>query len=648
MNRRLLVIDPASRQWRLWSVHVEALQKDPREDYWVLSGEALCQYLLRRDPEALVIARGPLPFLSGNKATIGYVSPLTGLPHYSFVGGHVATELLNLGLDAIWLQGTVEGTRRVADAYLVVSGRAPDLTVEWKEATGLPTGQRSACYWLLERELGGDPDAGSILTLGEGARFGYLSANLAAEAIFHAGRGGAGIVLARSAAAMVLRGLPMGAAEFFAGEASAPERSPEALLMPLLRRHCAWLSGATGGTITGLFATGGGRPGKSTLPAWNAQRLGYALYDLGSPRVLRAIRRGHTGCDGCQVRCRHWRWVPADYAPGGRDLLLDDMGPAYAIYAMLGLGTVQRGDRPLRGREALRARLDLLADVDRRLTLPIEQMGCDVIDIGLGLSALLEGVKLGAIPKGDVPEAIANSSGLGDLEAAAQAVEILRLGQADGYPALRAAADGPQALAGRYPAMQSFVFTCGKGTLGNPGRCNALWTFLMPFSRFFGDGSARYDAVDESLPPPGSDEEAYRACFARVVRRLLQREWFGLVGNVLSLCAFTFGIFSEGGTGERLDEDLLLRLLRRYGIRAMPGELAWFGQAFWAQSIDLKCRCGWQPPAAADLPRRVYEALSEALGRPVDEVQALMELLIAEWKQQAREVMARFGYDAPW
>jgi hypothetical protein len=50
----------------LETLQVEMLEKDPRQDYFVLSGEALCQYLLRHRPGALVIARGPMPFLSGN------------------------------------------------------------------------------------------------------------------------------------------------------------------------------------------------------------------------------------------------------------------------------------------------------------------------------------------------------------------------------------------------------------------------------------------------------------------------------------------------------------------------------------------------------------------------------------------------------
>ena len=99
MNRRLLTIDPATQRWQLETLQVETLEKDPRKDYFVLSGETLCQYLLRRDPGALVIARGPMPFLSGNRASVGYVAPLTGLPHY--VGGRAAAQLLKLNLDTI-------------------------------------------------------------------------------------------------------------------------------------------------------------------------------------------------------------------------------------------------------------------------------------------------------------------------------------------------------------------------------------------------------------------------------------------------------------------------------------------------------------------------------------------------------------------
>jgi len=641
MNRRLLLIDPAAHRWRLETLQVETLEKDPREDYFVLSGETLCQHLLRRDRSALVIARGPMPFLSGNKTSVGYISPLTGVPHYSFVGGRAAAQLLNLGLDALCFYCQEHGLVGLAD-YVVVSGRAPDLTVEFKPADGLASGQRSAFYWLLERELGGDKHAGSILTVGEGARLGYRSANLAADAIYHAGRGGAGAVFTRFASALVLRGEPIGSAEFFAGDdpltisghRSAFARNPNGAIAPLLDKHCARLSGKTGGTITKLFTTGADPSGQNTLPAWNAQRLGYPVADIGGPRVLKATRHGQTGCHWCQVDCRHYHWVPADYAPGGQDMFLDDFEPTYAVFAMLGLTPAE---------DTFQARLDLLADVGQRLILPIEQLGCDVIDVGLGLTALFEGVERGIIPESDVPDFIARG---GSLEAAVQAVAMLRSGQAVEYPALRAVGDGPQALAERYPPMQDVVFTSGKGTLGNAGHCNALWTFLMPLSRFFGHYVGQIYKIDEELPPPGSDQETYRACFERVVGRLLQREFFWLLANALSQCAFTFVIFSQDGKGERLsDDDLLIRLLRNYGIRTTRADLEWFSQAFWAQSIDLKRRLGWRPPSAADFPRRIYEALSSALARPPDELRALMELLIGEWKRQAGEVLARFGYD---
>ncbi len=673
MNRRLLLIDPIAGHWRLETLQVETLEKDPREDYFVLSGETLCQYLLRRDPQALVIARGPLPFLSGNKASVGYVSPLTGVPHYSFVGGRAAAQLLNLGLDAICLQANRQENVIQSGSpkpYIVVSGRAPNLTVEFKSADGLPSGQRSAFYWLLERELDGDKHTGSIFAIGEGARLGYASANLAVEAVYHAGRGGAGAVFARFASALVLRGEPMESPEFFAGLSPPPPgeaqgggpfaRNPNAAIAPLLERHCTRFSSKTGGTIVKLFTTGADPTGKNTLPARNARQLGYRLADLGGPKVLRASRDGRTGCHWCQVDCRHYHWVPADYAPEGRDMFLDDFEPTYAIFAMLGLEPTE---------DTLQARLNLRADVDRRLILPIEQMGCDIMNIGLGLAALFEGIERGIIPDEDVPDFIleacsgdfsrpmapaaeavtTNNDSAQRMETAVQAVAMLRSGQATGYPALRAVGDGPQALAEQYPPMQDVVFTSGKGTLGNAGHCNALWTFLMPFSRFFGHYVGQYYKVEEELPPPGSDQEAYQPCFERIVARLLQREFFWLLANALSQCAFTFVIFSQDGQGERLsDDDLLVRILRNYGIHTTRADLEWFAQAFWAQSMDLKWKFGWRPPSATDFPRRVYEALSLALDRPPEELQSLMDMLIGEWKRQAGAVMRRFGYEGQW
>jgi aldehyde:ferredoxin oxidoreductase len=644
MKRRILVIDPAAARWRLETLDVQGLEKDQREDYFVLSGETLCQYLVRRDPVALVIARGPLPFISGNKASVGYISPLTGLPHYSFIGGRAAAQLLNLGLDAICFQSDTPPSPALAarpgTAYVVVSGRAPELTVDFRPSAGLPDGQRSAYYWLLERELGGDRYAGSIFTVGDAARLGYRSANLAADVIYHAGRGGAGAAFSRFALALVLRGVPLEPREFFGDEESALARNPNAALSPLLEKHCARLSSGTGGTIVKLFTTGADPAGRNTLPAWNAQRLGTPLADLGGPQVLRATRAGQTGCHWCQVDCRHYHWVPVDYAPDQRDMFLDDFEPTYALFAMLGLSP---------SADTLEGRLDLLAEVDRRLILPIEQLGCDALDVGLGLAALFEGIERGVIPDEHVPDFMAQGPGLGHLDAAVQAVAMLRSGEAAQFAALRAVGDGPQALARQYPSMRDIVFTGGRGTLGNAGHCNALWTFLMPFSRFFGHYVGQYYKVEEELPPPGADEEAYQQCFAGVVQRLLAREFFWLLANALSQCAFTFVIFSQDGQGEKLsDDDLLLHLLRSYGIQTTRADLAWFGQAFWAQSIALKCEFGWRPPAAADFPLRVYEALSLALGRSPEELRSLMEMLISEWRRQAGEVLKRFGYDTPW
>jgi aldehyde:ferredoxin oxidoreductase len=276
-------------------------------------------------------------------------------------------------------------------------------------------------------------------------------------------------------------------------------------------------------------------------------------------------------------------------------------------------------------------------------------MGLDVIDAGLGLSALFEGVERGIIPQGDVPDFVVQAKGLGNLEAAALAMASLATSQAAGYPALRAVGDGPQALAKRYPDLQDILFTCGQGSLGNPGHCNALWTFLMPFSRFFSHYSGQIYKIKGALPPSGSDQETVRAFSREIVERMLQREFFWLLCNAFSHCAFTFVIFSQDGKGDELrQDDLLPRLLHHYDIDATNQDLIEFGQAFWAQSIDLKCQHGWRPQSATDFPRRIYEALSNTLDRPPEELEILMGHLIAEWKQQAAAVLARFGYKAHW
>ncbi|MBU0490626.1 MAG: hypothetical protein KKB13_02155 [Chloroflexi bacterium] len=508
------------------------------------------------------------------------------------------------------------------------------------DATDLPTGQRAAFYWLVERELAGDANAGTVFTLGDGARYGYRTANLAADAVYHAGRGGAGLALAQHAAALVLRGEEMTPAQFFG---TAGHNNPAALIRERVDRVTARLSGKTGGTIRKLYDTGGPAPDgeRPTLPAHNATQLGTPSAQLGSDRVLNASRHGRTGCHWCPVDCRHWHWVPAEYAPEGRDIFLDDFEPTYAVYAMLGLAPAD---------DSLAGRLALLRAGDERLILPIEQMGCDVIDVGVGLAALCEGVARGLIPASDVPPAL-RGDGFGNLDAIAEAVALLHAGEAEAYPALRAVADGPQALAERYPGVFDIVFTSGAGTLGNAGHANALWTFLMPFGRFFGHYvgqsykiSSRAGQVAGELP---DDPAQAAALFARVVDEALRRERFGVLCNALSMCAFVFPAFGQNGESIDLDGDLLARVLAEYGIQTTPEDLEWFAGAFWAQSMDLKAQYGWRPPAADELPARVYEALSLALGHSPAELRALMADLIAEWHRQAGAAMRLFGYELP-
>jgi aldehyde:ferredoxin oxidoreductase len=637
MERNVLFIDSATQQFQVETFDADSLEKDPREQYLVLSGETLCQYLLRQDPETLVIARGPTPFLTGNKVTVGYISPLTELPHYSYVGGRAAAQLFNLGLDAIAFKSRLTSTM---NPYVVVSGRTPSLTVEFKEREKLPAGQRSAFYWLVENELNSDANSGSILTIGDGAYLGYLATSLAAEGIYHAGRGGVGAVFAQFASAVVIRGNPISPFEFFEESDVGFARNPNRDVTPIIDKYCNRLSSRTGGTIIKLYKTGGKPEGENTLPAWNAQNLGYAMADAGDEHILAATREGQTGCHWCQVHCRHYHSVPVEYSPTGFDLYLDDFEPAYAVHAMLGLTPAE---------DTFDSRIELIAEVDERLMQPIEQLGLDVIDAGLALSALFEGVECGIIPESDVPEFVVQAKGLGNLEAAERALSILGTPKADEYPALRAVGDGPQALAKKYPEMQDILFTCGEGSLGNPGHCNALWTFLMPFSRFFSHYSGQIYKVPGTLPPLDSSGDAIREFIRKIVKHMLQRECFWLLANAFSHCAFTFVIFSKDGKGNELrEDDLLTKLLGHYDIHLTNKELYEFSQSFLAQSIDLKRQYGWKPQRADEFPKRVYEALSTSLNRTHEELETWMGYLIDEWKRQAAQMLTRFGYEPGW
>jgi len=648
MKRRILVTNIKEKKWYFETLYTDTISKNSREEYLLLSGETICQYLLRKHPiskdgEIIVISRGPLPFLSGNKTTIGYISPLTGLPHYSFVGGNAACQLFNLGLDAILLTKPIKNTnyKKTDSFYIVIEGKAPDISVKFKKANKLPEGQRSAYYWLVSSELNSQAERGSVFTIGDGAYLDYRSANIAVEAIYHAGRGGAGYIFKKFCSAIILKGLPVEISRFFTGKKKYFGTEPiRQEIDNLLNNYCDRLSSPTGGTIRKFYSTGSYKNKKVTLPSQNARSLGYQFADLGSPRLLKATRGGKAACQWCRIACRHWHYIPVNYTPKGKDIFLDDFEPAYAIYSMLDLAPLENTNK---------AQKYLFDTVNKHIFMPIEEMGCDVINIGLALSALFEGIQKGFIPLEDVPPFITQTNGLNKLDMAIKSVDLLKTGQIKSYPALRAAGDGPQALSQKYKGMKDIVFNCGNGTLGNAGHCNALWTFLMPFSRFFGHYSGQIYKIEEPLPPPGSSDEEYTLCFQKVIKRMLNREFFWIIGSALSQCSFTFIIFSQDGKGEALSEDLLLvRLLEHFDIFTTNEELNWFSQTYWAQSIDLKCQMGWKPPLSSDFPLRVFELLSIALNLPVKRLKVLMDILIKIWKKQAGEILNRFGYDIPW
>jgi len=626
-KRYILKIDAGNRSFTLEDIDPANLQRDARENYSIFWGESLAQYLLRRNPDDFVIARGPLVRFPANKATVGYISPLTGVPHYSFVGGQSFREIWSLGLDAVVLTNPLDAT---AEHYVKVSGHMPDIQAEFISGESLPGGQRSAYYYLVSKELDGNALWGSVFTLGYGAYHGYLSANVAVEAMYHAGRGGAGAVMRKFARALVLH----------SGKRYAfdPEGLPSAVFKRLAK-YGSRLGCKDAGTITKLAATGKDPTGKNTLPAWNATRLGYPMAEIGESEILLATREGKTGCYWCPITCRHYHTMPVDYAPDGVDLFLDDFEPAYAIFAMLGL---------LAQEDTREARIQMLNRVNREIFLPIEQSGCDVIDTGVGIAALYEGIQKDLIPLSDVPEFLHQKEGnFGSVEAAHGILELLKSNDHE-YKAIRCLGDGPQALVEAYPEMRDSVFTCGEKTMGNAGHCNKLWTFLMPFSRFFSHYSGQIYKVSGDIPE-NPDQAVLQELFSRVIDEMFRREYFSILCNTLSCCAFGFVIFTEDGAGLELShDDLLVEVFRFYGVETSREELTRFAQNFWAQSVELKIRHGWQPPSADQFPYRVFEAVSQAISHPPEKCREMMELLIAEWKRQAKQIMSKYGYDAPW
>lgn len=626
-KRYILKINAKDQSFMLEDIDPMILQKDAREDYTIFWGESLAQYLLRQNPHDLIIARGPLVRFPSNKSTVGYISPLTGVPHYSFVGGQSFREIWSLGLDAIVLTNPVESN---AKHYIKISGHMPDIEVKFIQDESLPTEQRSAYYYLVSKELDGNALWGSVFTLGYGAYNGYLSANIAVEAMFHAGRGGAGAVMSKFAQALVLH------------SGRRYEFDPDGLPSDVFKRidkYSSRLGCKDAGTIIKLAATGKDPAGKNTLPAWNATRLGYPMAEIGGSEILLATRDGKTGCYWCPITCRHYHTMPVDYAPDGLDLFLDDFEPAYAVFAMLGI-TAEADTKE--------AKIKMLEEVDREIFLPIEQSGCDVIDIGVGIAALYEGISKGLIPLSDVPEFLHQpDENFGSIDKAHKLLELLKIDN-HGYRAIRCIGDGPQALVDAYAKMRDSVFTCGTKTLGNPGHCNKLWTFLMPLSRFFSHYSGQIYKVSGNIPE-NPDSDILRELFSGVIQEMLQREYFSILCNVFSCCAFGFVIFTENGAGVELSrDDLLVKVLRFYGIGISRKELMRFAQNFWAQSMELKIKHGWQPPDADQFPYKIFEAVSQATSHPPEKCKEMMDILIDEWKLQASKIMNKYGYEASW
>lgn len=145
------------------------------------------------------IACGPLggtPIYPGSgKSIVVTISPLTGIPIDSNVGGYFGPYLKFAGFDAIELQGKAS-----KDVIIYIDGVEGKITIE--DGTWLPEEAHIICKKLTEKYGGHDPVSVSVVAAGPGAKNTYMGClnfswyDLARKAVRYkqAGRGGTGTV----------------------------------------------------------------------------------------------------------------------------------------------------------------------------------------------------------------------------------------------------------------------------------------------------------------------------------------------------------------------------------------------------------------------------------------------------------------------
>ncbi len=168
-------------------------------DLWLLWNAVNSNTKWNSPENEICIAAGPLggtPIYPGAGKSIAVtISPLTGIPIDSNVGGHFGPMLKYAGFDAIEVQGIAE-----KEVVIFIDGPNHKITIE--EVEGLPEDAYSICEELTEKYSKEDPAKISIVCSGTAAKYskmGILNFSYwdRVRKVIHlkqAGRGGVGTV----------------------------------------------------------------------------------------------------------------------------------------------------------------------------------------------------------------------------------------------------------------------------------------------------------------------------------------------------------------------------------------------------------------------------------------------------------------------
>jgi aldehyde:ferredoxin oxidoreductase len=335
LSNRDIAVKPVSRQMK------EVFIGGKGFDLWLL-WNAVTPQTRWNDPEnAVCIACGPLggtPAYPGSgKSIAATLSPLTGAPIDSNVGGYFGPYLKFAGFDALALQG-----KSAADIVVVVDGI--DQKVQILEAAGLPEDAYRLSEVLTGHFAQGKPRTISVVSAGPGAKntffgclnFSWYDPKRKRARYKQAGRGGVGTVFADKG----LKALVARSDASIAIDSNAPadrERlkqvaklhSKEIVALDPKQNEMAVIGTTHLVTIMNdhdLLPTHNFRFGSHG----QAENLGQAVF-------RRLFDPGYDGCwMGCTVACSHGvrDFTPVSGPYAGRKVFVD--GPEYETIAGCG------------------------------------------------------------------------------------------------------------------------------------------------------------------------------------------------------------------------------------------------------------------------------------------------------------------------